>query len=152
MAAYDTTRWRTRQKILSKHYRSNSQSRRAVRPSCPFSSLRDGVFPTNTEVPKNGTSPPSQSANLNSPLPVHSSPPSSDPSSPSAPKLSTPTPPACEVRRFSSSRSRIVRTRVTARCSAVAFAEAFRASHLWATMAKAGGICDGGSEVRAWRT
>lgn len=149
MRKYNTTEGGEKKRGI---YSSNNHSLKGARPSFPFSSSVGTALPTATDVPKNDTSPPSHSANLNSPLPVHSRPPSSDPSSPSPPKLSTPTPPACEVRRLSSSRSRIVRTRLMASCSAVMFVEDLRVSHLCATIANAGGDCEGGNELSTCST
>lgn len=97
------------QKLFSIH------SCRGAKPLSPadFSSDCDALG--TADVPKNTTSPPSQSSNLNvePSFSPHSRPPISD-LSPSSPNPSMLMPPLCETLRFSSSRSRIVLTRLAA--------------------------------------
>lgn len=103
-------------------------------------------------------SPPSHSENLNDPPLRHSRPPRSVLSS-SAPRPSTATPPTCDARRFSNSRSRIVVTREIARpepvrdllCVREVEGAEWSRSDLWASIARGGRELVGGSETRAWR-
>ena len=133
-------------------YHFESWLSQSFKPSSPSSSSL--TSPTFTQVERNPTSPPSHSSNLNAPpaAPLHSRPLISVPS-PSAPRLSTPTPPDCETFLFSSSRSRIVRTRVIATSLAeLEEAPTFRRSVLCARMSKLGVDSVGGSDVIACNT
>jgi len=134
------------------HEISWTHSQNASSP-CTFplfsSSASDSTF---TYAPMNSISPPSHSANLNAPGPLHSSPPISD-RSPSAPSPSTPTPPDWEALRFSSSRSRMLLTRLMASVDDVVVNDEpdLRRSVLWARINSLGSSWDGGREVSAWR-
>ena len=134
------------QKLFSIH------SRRGPKPFSPgvFSSECD-VLGT-ADVPKNTTSPPSQSSNLNvePSFSPHSRPPISD-LSPSSPNPSMLMFPLCETLRFSSSRSRIVFTRLAARVAEFVCDDdpVLSRSDLWARISRDGCDCDGGREVRA---
>ena len=126
----------------------------SCRGAKPFST---GDFSSNcdplatADVPKNTTSPPSQSSNLNvePSFSPHSKPPISD-LSPSSPNPSMLMPPLCETLRFSSSRSRIVFTRLAARVAEfVCDDPVLSRSALCARISRDGCDCDGGREVRA---
>lgn len=138
---------------------SSSHSRRPTRPSAS-SDFSSPSSPTPTiELATNATSPPSQFANLNSPLcPLHSSPPSSVSSPPSFsnPRPSMATLPDCEERRRSSSRSRIDFDRLIWYSPIESEFErvegALMRSILWMTIKSEGGVVDGGREVKRWRT